>query len=106
MRERQKVNMNQDGIARQVSYTVHKHIGVLKSGQNGWNRELNIVSWNDAEPKLDIRDWNEDHSKMSRGINLKLEEFKVLMTLGEEFISSAPESKLDSFAGQEVFSRK
>ena len=36
----------------------------------GWTKEANIVCWNGGSPKLDIREWDPDHERMSRGITL------------------------------------
>lgn len=44
------------------------------SQRNKWTLELNRVSWNDADPKLDLRAWSADHEKMSKGITLTEEE--------------------------------
>ena len=53
---------------------------VAKLSQKGsWSTELNIVRWNDGEPKYDIRSWNEDHTKCSKGINMTQGEAQVLM---------------------------
>lgn len=62
-------------------FEIVKHIGILGSEQNGWQKELNYVSFNDRDPKYDIRSWNEDHSKMSKGITLSDEEFQDLIVL-------------------------
>lgn len=51
-------------------YEIVNHIAVLSEGSNGWQKELNQVSWNKREPKLDIRDWSADHSSMSKGVTL------------------------------------
>ena len=68
----------------EFKYEITKHIGVLSEGKNGWKKELNMVSWSEREPKFDIRDWSEDHSKMRKGISLSAEEVAVLMELFEE----------------------
>jgi len=39
-----------------------------------WIKEVNIVAWNEKEPKVDIREWNEDHTKMKKGITLGFDE--------------------------------
>ena len=44
-------------------------------------RELNLVSWNEREPKYDIRDWSPDHTRMSKGISLSEEEMQKLVEL-------------------------
>ncbi|MBP3899080.1 MAG: hypothetical protein J6D57_14765, partial [Mogibacterium sp.] len=42
---------------------------------NDWNdydfrKEVNIVSWNNGFPMVDIRAWSKDHRRMSRGLKL------------------------------------
>lgn len=44
----------------------------------GWERQLNMVSWNGNPPKYDIRDWSPDGSRMAKGISLTEEELKTL----------------------------
>lgn len=61
-----------------VTYEIIKHLGVVRELKDGWKREVNIVSWNEGKPKLDIRDWNEDHSKMTRGLTFPLEDTEML----------------------------
>lgn len=51
-----------------------KNIGVISESPKGWAKELNIVSWNDGEPKYDIRDWDPDHEKMGKGVTLTKDE--------------------------------
>ena len=48
---------------------------------NGWNKELNIVSWNGGQQKYDIRDWNPEHTVMSRGITLSEKEMRTITDL-------------------------
>ena len=62
----------------EVRFEIVKHYGVIKERKNGWKKELNKVSWNGAEPKWDIREWNEEHDKTSKGITLSDEEAKNL----------------------------
>ena len=33
----------------------------------GWERQLNLIGWNDGEPKYDIRDWSPDGTRMGKG---------------------------------------
>jgi hypothetical protein len=63
---------------REVTFNVENHLGVIRETKNGWTKELNLVSWNDGEPKFDIREWSPDHQHMSRGITLAPEEMKSL----------------------------
>jgi hypothetical protein len=48
-----------------IKYELTKEIGVLSENAKGWSKEINMVSWNDHEPKYDIRDWDEAHEKMN-----------------------------------------
>ena len=69
---------------KEFTFEIKKHLGILSSGRSGWNREVNVVSWNGASPKIDIRDWSEDHSRMSKGVSMSAEEIAVLIEiLGE-----------------------
>lgn len=63
----------------EMKFEIVQHFGVLKERKNGWKKEINKVSWNDAEPKWDIREWSEDHDKMSKGITFSEDEIKNLI---------------------------
>ena len=65
-------------------YEIVKQIGVISERTRGWTRELNLVSWNGASPKYDIRDWAPDHAKMGKGSSLSKEEALRLMKLIQE----------------------
>ncbi|HHX55226.1 MAG TPA: hypothetical protein GX705_02655 [Clostridiales bacterium] len=67
-----------------IIYEITKHIGVLSENAKGWTKELNLVSWNNRDPKYDIRDWDLEHEKMSKGITLTEEEIKNLKELLNE----------------------
>ena len=70
----------------ELKYEITEELGVLSENEKGWRKELNLVSWNEREPKYDIRDWNEDHTRMSKGITLTAEEAEVLKNiLADEF---------------------
>lgn len=62
-----------------VSYKIEKCVAVLGETPSGWTKELNIVTWNGGEPKLDIRTWSPDHSKMTKGITLTEDEGKLIL---------------------------
>ena len=55
-----------------------EEIAVLSESPKGWRKELNLISWNDGEPKYDVRDWAPEHEKMGKGITLTKEEAKQL----------------------------
>ena len=65
-------------------FDIIEHIGDLKAFPNGWTKELNIVKWNDSDPKYDIRDWNETHSRMTRGVTLRPDEMQRVAELLQE----------------------
>lgn len=62
----------------EIKYEIVQHLGVLSEGSKGWRKELNLVSWNDREPKYDIREWSPEHEKMGKGVTLASGELKVL----------------------------
>lgn len=64
-----------------IKYEIIKTIGVLSTSASGWSKELNLISWNDREPKYDLRDWSADHSKMGKGVTLSKEELLALKEL-------------------------
>lgn len=59
-------------------YEIIEAIAILSEGNKGWKKELNLISWNDREPKYDIRDWSEDHEKMGKGVTLSREDLERL----------------------------
>ena len=63
---------NDDGgkTMAEIKFEIKETIGTLSTSPKGWNKELNLVSWNGKEPKYDLRDWAPDHSKMGKGITL------------------------------------
>lgn len=65
----------------EITFEITKELGVISETSKGWTRELNMVSWNEREPKFDIRDWSPDHTRMSKGISLTEEEMKKLVEL-------------------------
>ena len=70
-----------------IKYEITKHIGVLSESAKSWTKELNLVSWNDREPKYDIRDWSPEHEKMGKGVTLTEEEVVELKRLLNDILS-------------------
>jgi len=68
----------------EFKYEITQRIAVLSQGANGWERQLNMISWNGREPKYDIRDWSPDGSKMGKGISLSHDELAILKGLLDE----------------------
>lgn len=61
-----------------IKYEIVKHIAVIGEGSKGWKKELNLISWNDKEPKYDIREWAPEHAKMGKGVTLSKDEIVKL----------------------------
>ena len=68
----------------EIKYEIVEEIGQISESSKGWNKELNLVSWNDNKPKYDLRDWAPNHEKMGKGITLSEEEIKKLRDLLNE----------------------
>lgn len=66
---------------KNITFEIREHIGVITSFDSGWNRELNIISWNGNAPKYDIRDWDPHHERMKKGITLHEAEMRRLVEL-------------------------
>ncbi len=69
----------------EFKFEITQELGVLSESKSGWKRELNLISWNGAEPKFDIRDWSPDHEKMGKGISLNPNEVDKLKKILEKF---------------------
>ncbi len=66
---------------REVTFDIVEEIGVIATHSTGWKKELNMVSWNGGPAKYDIRDWDPDHGRMSRGVTLKEQEMRQMVDL-------------------------
>ena len=64
-----------------IKYEIIQKLGVLSKSSSGWEKQLNLVSWNDREPKYDIREWSPDGEKMGKGVTLTKEELLALKEL-------------------------
>ena len=65
----------------EIKFEIIKKIGVLSKSASGWAKQLNLISWNEREPKYDIRDWSPDGEKMGKGVTLSKEELLALKEL-------------------------
>lgn len=61
-----------------IEYEIIEHVGVISTNAKGWQKELNLISWNGRPAKFDIRDWAPNHEKMGKGITLTNEEITSL----------------------------
>ena len=72
-------NNSQKNNNDEVYFDLMEHVGVLANRENGWAKEVNIVAWNGGKPKVDIRDWDPAHERMTKGITLFEEEAEKLV---------------------------
>ena len=42
----------------EIKYEIKEKFGILSESAKGWTKELNLVSWNDKEPKYELREWD------------------------------------------------
>ena len=68
----------------ELKFEIVKECGVLSQSPSGWTKELNLVSWNDREPKYDIREWAPEHTKMGQGGTMSDDERILLRELLDE----------------------
>lgn len=66
---------------KNITFEIVEHLGVISRYDSGWNKELNLISWNGAVAKYDVRDWDPHHERMGRGLTLYEDEMRKLTGL-------------------------
>ena len=79
----------------EIKYEIVQEICVLSESARGWTKELNLVSWNDWEPKFDIREWAPEHSRMGKGVTLSKEEMQMILDTMANFDEDADEMPIE-----------
>ena len=79
----------------EIKYEIVQEICVLSESARGWTKELNLVSWNDREPKFDIREWAPGHSRMGKGVTLSKEEMQMILDTMANFDENADEMPIE-----------
>lgn len=70
-----------------ITKEIKENIGVItttirrRSEGDTWQKEVNLVSWNGGVPKVDIRDWDEEHERCGKGITLSDTEARELLAI-------------------------
>ena len=59
------------------SYNIIQNIATI-SQRGTWSLELSLISWGGRPVTGDLRKWNEDHSRLSKGLSLTRDEVKAL----------------------------
>ena len=81
-----------------IKYEIKETVGTLSENNKGWSKELNLISWNDREPKYDIRDWAPEHEKMGKGVTLSTEELKKLRDITFSWGTGSPKELYYNFS--------
>lgn len=73
---------------REIQSEIVKEIAVLSRSDSGYTKEINLVSWNGAEPKYDIRSFSPNRKKCGKGITLTEAEAKKLLAVLQNELES------------------
>ena len=73
-----------------ITYDVVKNIGVI-ADNGAWETQVNMSSWNHGAPKFDIRKWNVETDRMSKGISLTENEARELAKVLTEYFKEEDE---------------
>lgn len=63
---------------KDYEHEIIQHYGTFTERPSGWTREVNLISWNEGEPKIDIRDWAPGYIKAGKGITLTIGEARAV----------------------------
>lgn len=63
---------------RAIQCTLQHHLGKLRESEKGWCREVNVISWEGAASRLDIRDWSRNKERSSKGLTFTRAEVEQL----------------------------
>lgn len=67
---------------KEFKYEIKKHIGTVSTSPDGkYATEVNMISYNNAPVKVDIRNWNKETGKMYKGIALNKHETEKLLQI-------------------------
>lgn len=73
---------------REIQYEIVKEIAVLSTGDSGYTKEINLISWNGKEPKYDIRSFSPNREKCGKGITLNADEAAELLKALQKELNS------------------
>ena len=72
---------------KDIQYEIVKQIAVLSTGESGYTKEINLISWNGKEPKYDIRSFSPNREKCGKGVTLTEAEAGKLLAALEKVLS-------------------
>lgn len=73
---------------REIQYEIVKEIAVLSTGDSGYTKEINLISWNGKEPKYDVRSFSPNREKCGKGITLNADEAAALLKALQKELNS------------------
>ncbi len=73
---------------REIQYEIVKEIAVLSTGDSGYTKEINLISWNGKEPKYDFRSFSPNREKCGKGITLNADEAAALLKALQKELNS------------------
>ena len=98
-------------MGRDFTYEIKKTLASVKSDSDGWNLELNLISWSGRKPSYDLRKWSDNHEKMGKGVAMSEDEVVLLFSkakgilkeiTGEDVEEVKEEVKLNFVDGDKV----
>lgn len=69
-----------------LEFTILNDFGAF--GEGKWQKHLTLIKWGDNQPKFDLRTWNEDMTKMGKGITLDDAELFDLLSIIEDALDN------------------
>lgn len=78
---------------QKIKYEIINELGILSSGTSGWKKAFTRVSWNQGEPKYDIRTWDANYETAGRGITLDEKELRALKKFIDDEVAFLDENK-------------
>lgn len=72
---------------KEIQYEIIKEIAILSKSDSGYTKEINLISWNGAEPKYDIRSFSPNREKCGKGVTLTETEVKTLFAALQKELS-------------------
>ena len=76
-------------MSKEITCEITKEIAVLGENEKGYTKELNLVSWNGASPKVDIREWHPGHERCGKGVTLTEEESRKLLVALNDMLNAS-----------------
>jgi len=86
----------------EFTYNVEKHIATLGKSESGnITTELNLISYNGATAKIDIRKWDRTKDKMLKGVTLTNgEAYKLKKALEDLFAFEIEETTVEELLSE------